>query len=471
MKVLIPENTFLWTPKGLIFPKNIFEGSEIFLIDSKNDLIPFMIQNEINSEEIQVTTIITNVTTLTVPQEYSINILDKKTKISELETNLEITYVDEEILEKFKKYFIDHIDDFSQVFFDVITARNMGKSYFHEQKNLPYKIPNDPENEKEAWDIAKQLQEQYGKKVFVKFSGNLSGYGKSTLEPWKIFIEEKNYLRIRKEINSTSDKISMDIYSSGLNSFLHFHKIAITEGVPAYFDYELRNRQDPYIIMKMPWDSKFRKIFQNGCIFEKKNQLRLYDSRINRSNSEVKNEIADSKGILSPQKILDIKHHNQMCYEITIPLGTKIVLDNHLISPVEVDLENRVEFEDEISNFEPIRREIISKFTEFDQPVPKTIEKIRSQNQEHFCLIGKIIANKPPKHTRTRFGNKILFEGVLEDETDETKFSVWTTKDLEKSKYDGMYLYIPFATTKNGIVTNEFNKEIIILDELLNEDY
>ena len=470
MKVLIPENSFLWTPKGFAFPHNLSEGSEIFVLDSNKKLIPIFIQNEINTKKLQVTTIITNVSIFTVPREFSLNNGQEKISVSKLKPEMKIDFVDEKNLNQFNQYFIDNIEKFSENFFNIVTARFMGKTFFNLDNRLPFLVPTDHANEEEARKLGKSLQDQFGKKVFSKFTANLSGYGKSTSLPWKIYVEDKNYVRIRKGIDQKEDKLSLDIYTSGLNAFLHFHKISIFEGFSAYFDYGIRNKNDPYVILNMHWNTKFRKIFQNGCIFQKQLQLRTYNSEKHRSINEVKIEPADENGVLNHQKIIEIKHHDSKCYEIEIPLGTKIIVDNHLFSPIEIDSENREEVEEKSIDFQLIRKKITSKTTDMYEQIPKTIQEIISEKYTNFSLVAKIIEQVTPRSINTKHGDKTLFEGVIVDDSSEIKFSVWTKMKLsKKNNYKGMYLYLPFATTKNGIITNKFNKEIKILNEALEE--
>ena len=466
MKVLIPENSFLWTPKGLAFPNNLNEGSEIFIIDSNNNLIPIFIQDEIESYETQVTSVLTNVSVLTIPREFSITLKNKKTPVKSLQSGMMIDFVNDQILDNFKKYFMDNLDQFSEKFFNVLKARLLGKTYLHSSNNTPFLIPKDPDNQEQAREIGLSLQEEFSKDdVSMKFSANLSGYGKSTLHPWKIFVQEKNYSRIRNGININEDKISTEILSSGLNPFLHFHKIALDEGVPAYFNYELRNHEDPYVILNLNWTSKFRKLFQNSCVFERKKQLRMYDSPQNRSISEVKIENADKNGIQTSQKILEIKLHEIKCYEIDIPLGSKLILDNYYVNPVEIDTDDREIIEIEEDDFEKIRRDAYSMAIDQTQPIPVPIQKLISLQYSLFSLVAKIISYKTPRKVNTKFGPKVLFEGVVEDESSEVKFSVWCDANFSVSTdYSGMFLLVRFGRLKNGIVTNQFGKSIELLE-------
>ena len=466
MKVLIPENSFLWTPKGLAFPNNLNEGSEIFIIDSNNNLIPIFIQDEIESYETQVTTVLTNVSVLTIPQEYSINVDGKKIPISDLKSGMYIDFISNQILDNFKKYFMDNLEQFSEKFFNIIKARLMGKTYLHTSNYTPYLIPDDAFDQEQARKIGLSLEEEFGKgNVTMKFSGNFSGYWKATKNPWKIFVNEKNFTRIRNGICSNDDTISSEIYSSGLNPFIHFHKIALAIGVPAYFNYEVRNQIEPYVILNLNWDSKFRKLFQNSCLFERKKQLRVYESRQNRSTDEVKIEDADKNGIISSQKILDIRFHKKYCYQIDIPLGSKLVVDNYYVSPIEINFDNREIIEIQEDDFEKIRNDAYSMATDETQPIPVQIKKTISLQYSSFSIVGRIISYKTPREVNTKFGKKVLFEGVIEDETSELKFSVWCDSDFSIfSDYSGMFLFIKYGKLKNGIATNEFGKKIELLE-------
>ena len=73
MKVLIPENTLLWTTKGFCFPKDIVYGTEIFVIDSNNQLKPNPIINDLEE-----------------PEEYLVNSLIFKNQVSTILPNYKI---------------------------------------------------------------------------------------------------------------------------------------------------------------------------------------------------------------------------------------------------------------------------------------------------------------------------------------------------------------------------------------------
>jgi hypothetical protein len=478
MRILIPEKSFLWTPKGLVLPKNLTDGSELFVINLNNKLEPIYITNEPEVETMKVTTVITNVSTFTVPQEFNLIYDNEKISVTDLKIGDQINHVENDKIKTFQKYFVENSEQLENCTLNVMKARALAKTLFEPSKEFPFLVPKDREDIEEARKIKDDLYEDFDDDdVVLRFTREHEKYkygGKSNPYPCKIFIKEKNFVRIRSGIDHSMDKIPADIYSSGLNALLHFHKIALDDGVPKFFDYEVRNKQNPYLILKLPWDSIFRKLFQNTCLFEKKIQLRLYESREQRSNNEVKLETASSNGVLTHQKVLDIKHQKLQCYEIEIPMGSKLVIDNYMFEPVSIDVENRNVPEIEEINFEKIRNSIESKITDESQPRPITIKTVNSiKPYMKFGVIGKIIDTTSPQERKTRFStNLTFFKGVIEDDTFEIKFRVWTSKELPSDMdYKGKLLFIPFGFIKNGIIGNTKNSEIYIYDEMLNELY
>ena len=51
MKVLIPETTLLWTTKGFCFGKDVTYGTEIFVINSNNELKPHPVIDDLEEPE------------------------------------------------------------------------------------------------------------------------------------------------------------------------------------------------------------------------------------------------------------------------------------------------------------------------------------------------------------------------------------------------------------------------------------
>ena len=88
------------------------------------------------------------------------------------------------------------------------------------------------------------------------------------------------------------------------------------------------------MIIDIPWQSKLRKLIQNTAIFWDKYTLSIYQSKEQRAFDEVKLEAKNIRESL--QTILEIKKQRSDCYEIDIPFGSEIIIDNMIIKPFEI---------------------------------------------------------------------------------------------------------------------------------------
>ena len=113
MKVLIPENTILWTANGICFGKDITYGTEIFTIDSDSNLVisPIIELNE--PEEMKVHTIITKNNTCTVIPNYKIQLDKKFVPIKEITKKNDLTFADSRYIKKFKDFHDENAVEFS----------------------------------------------------------------------------------------------------------------------------------------------------------------------------------------------------------------------------------------------------------------------------------------------------------------------------------------------------------------------
>lgn len=466
MKIFVPQNSFVWTPNGLAFPKDITLNSEIFLVDPNLKLYPYIIQDEITEKNINVSTIITQQSTLTIPNEYLINAESQKLNIQELK-NAKFLPTNKHIIYEFIEYFKNNLERFSDNFFNIVIARYMGRTFYQPNKQLPYLIPKDDSDE-EFRNLGIELGKIFDKnEVFGKFEKNLSGYdykSGSTKHPYKIYIENSNYSRIREGIDFRNDKIEKDIYSSGLNSFLHFHKNAVTIGFLS--DFDCKYKEDSItkkvdLLINLPWNSKFRKIFQNTCIFDTIFKITTL------AQDEDYLSVTYDKSLSTIPVIEKIINHESQCIELDIPMNAKIILDNYLISPVEIDLdEKRDDLKKYFNFFESIRKEILQIDKE-NTKEPRKIKEIQYRDIGRIHLIGRIINHNYPKRHRLRNNiTKTKLEGTIEDESGKINFVVWFDEFLTRGDLkDGeTLLYIPIGYIKNNIIKNSFNSKIVLLD-------
>ena len=102
MKVIIPENTLLWTPKGFCFGKDISYGTEIFIINSNNELKSQHIIDDIEEPEEQlVSSLIFENQVSTVPPYYKIKNQEDFVQIKAIKENDSFNLFDKKIIDHF----------------------------------------------------------------------------------------------------------------------------------------------------------------------------------------------------------------------------------------------------------------------------------------------------------------------------------------------------------------------------------
>ena len=77
MKVLVPENSLIWTPNGFCFPGDIEYGTEIFVLNSEKKLTPHPITEELEEPEKYLTE------TIFSPSHTSTFMLNYKTRLDD----------------------------------------------------------------------------------------------------------------------------------------------------------------------------------------------------------------------------------------------------------------------------------------------------------------------------------------------------------------------------------------------------
>ena len=158
----------------------------------------------------------------------------------------------------------------------------------------------------------------------------------------------------------------------------------------------------------------------------------------------------------SLQTILEIKKHKSNCYEIDIPSGSEIIIDNMIIKPFEISDTEKDELassEGDVMDFDfaQLRKKIISEggsVTPF-----RTIDEIKRMKKPfHIHVLGKFDRKGTPRSTSTRFGGTYAVTGFLVDDTGETKIRLWG--EIANTIEDKDILELTDAYSKNGILNN-----------------
>ncbi len=457
MKVLIPENTLLWTTKGFCFPKDIVYGTEIFVIDSNDQLKPHPIIDELEEpEEYLVNSLIFKNQVSTILPNYRIKNNEELIQVKSIKKNDDFDLFDEVIVKGFTNYQNEHLVEHSEASpISAVVTKYLAMCKLSGNEDLVEFEKNDEESaSKFNVKIQNDLQELGG--VTTRRLALRMGKNFKKTEGYKIFYNSEKLYNFRKQIDLSEDKIPNFVYSNGYNIFSIFLKEIFNLGFTEHLVFSIRKSDNQsYVILNLPWDSKIRKLLQNTLIIENKYQLYIYEDIRDRNLNEVR---LDYTGIDKVnQKILEIKHHKTKCYEIDIPMGTKMIMDNLIVKPYQISEDEKEELEifEEIveQDFNGIRKTIMSKITTYTSPF-KTIRDISNMPKSYkIHVVGKFDKKGSVKTSSTRYGSSNKVTGILYDDTGEIKILLWG--DMAKKISDGDYLELDEAYTKNGILNNK----------------
>jgi anion-transporting ArsA/GET3 family ATPase len=219
-------------------------------------------------------------------------------------------------------------------------------------------------------------------------------------------------------------------------------------------------RKDPtgdYAVLSLPWDTKIRKLLQNTLLIENNFKLSVSINTKQRNLNEV---ILHYVGLdIISQKILAVIHNRTKCYEIDIPMGTKMIMDNLIVKPHKITDDEKQELDDKYEeiveiNFELIRKQITSKQTTIDVTNFITINQIgRSENHYRIHVVGKFVQKGVVQSRSTRFGDSNKVTGILYDDTGEIRITLWG--EITKQIQNDDILELDQAYSKKGILNNK----------------
>jgi len=457
MKVLIPENTLLWTTKGFCFGKDISYGTEIFIINSNNELKSHPIIDDVDEpEEYLVNSLIFENQVSTILPNYKIKNLENFIQTNEIQNRDSFNLFDDKIMSQFIKFQNEHSVEYSNSSpISAIVAKYLSLCSISGTEGIvTFERKNSEDAHKFIIKIQQELQElagdAYGKAV-------RRGNKLRNLEVHKVYYDSKKFYDIRKQIKLKEDKISNIIYSNGYGIFSMFLRGIFEAGFGEHLNFSIRTSPTgDYPLLNLPWNSKIRKLLQNTLILENKFKLSIYKNVEHRNLNEARLHF---QGLdTTTQEILEIKNHKTKCYEIDIPMGTKMIMDNLIVKPYEITDDEKQELEkfEEVleNNFESIRRQITSKVTNSLVPLfITTSEIIRSDLQFKIHIVGKFDKKGIVKLSSTRFGNTVKVTGILYDDTGEIKVQLWG--DIAKKIQNNDILELDKAYSKNGILNNK----------------
>ena len=106
MKVLVPENSLIWTPNGFCFPKDIEYGTEIFVLNSEKKLTPHVIIEELEEPEKYLTeTIFSPSHTSTFMLNYKTRLDDELIELSSLKINDPMPLIDTSFVKDYELFY------------------------------------------------------------------------------------------------------------------------------------------------------------------------------------------------------------------------------------------------------------------------------------------------------------------------------------------------------------------------------
>ena len=467
MKVLVPEHSLLWTPNGFCFPGDIEYGTEIFILNSEKKLTPHPITEELEEPKKYFTeTIFSSSHTSTFMLNYKTHLDDELIELNSLKINDPVPLVDTNFVKDYELLYDKAAEDFSKKSqISSVAAKYLALGELNENRqSVIFEKPT----EEEAFELGRDL-----KNTLEKEFGGTTGYLKTMKDFKRMYFrkfQSKNahhksghmisfssdkFYSIRKLFNLKADQIPKLIYTNGFHLFFTFLHNLLQEGYANHLNYSIRGLTgEKYLIFDIPWQSKLRKLIQNTAIFWNKYTLSIYKSKEQRALDEVKLEAKDIRESL--QTILEIKKHKSNCYEIDIPFGSEIIIDNMIIKPFEISDTEKDELtssEDDVidSDFAQLRKKITS---EGGSVTPlRTIVEIKQMDKPfHIHVVGKFDRKGIPRSTSTRYGDTHVVTGFLVDDTGETKIRLWGK--LANTIEDNSILELTDAYSKNGILNN-----------------
>ena len=452
MKVLIPENAMMWTANGICFGKDITYGTEIFTINSDNDLVisPIIELNE--PEEMKVHTIITKNSTCTVIPNYKIQLDEKFVPIKEITKKNNLVFADSKYIKKFKEFHDENAIEFANKSpFSAIGASYLGASGM--KSNVVYfTMPDERTMQEFTKKLQSDLGSEFGNDISCKH-GISGGYKiENKKVNYTILFRSEKFYNVRSRINLSEDKIHNSIYTNGLNIFFGFLRSILGVG----FVYHLTNFKrgqidDKYTVVNIPWKSKARKLLQNTCFLWGTYHLSMYTSVAHMNLDEL--IIEKYWTDIHKQSILEIKEHLLNCYEIEIPLGHKIIMDNIIVKPFELtgeEVAELQEFEESEIDIVALRKNITRSIIS-DALIPKKINEIVQLDKVFkIHMIGIIKSKGKIVDADTKYGQTVAAYAIMSDETGEIKIRLWS--ETAKNVKEGDILEIVGGYMKNGIL-------------------
>ena len=263
MKVLIPENTLLWTTKGFCFGRDITYGTEIFIINSNNELKPHPIIEDIDEpEEYLVNSLIFENQVSTVLPYYKIKNSENFIKTNETSKGTSFSLFDEITMNQFIEFQNEHSLEYSESSpISAIAAKYLSLcSISAREGTVEFERKDDEDASKFNVKIQQELKELNG---FTTRKVIRRGNKWKNEEVQKIYFECKKLFDVRKQINLKEDKISSVIYSNGYGIFSMFLRGLFREGFPEHLNFLIRSSSNGnYPILNLPWNSKIRKLLQ-----------------------------------------------------------------------------------------------------------------------------------------------------------------------------------------------------------------
>ena len=467
MKVLVPENSLIWTPNGFCFPGDIEYGTEIFVLNSEKKLTPHPITEELEEPEKYLTeTIFSSSHTSTFMLNYKTRLDDELIELSSLQINNPMPLIDANFIKDYELFHDKAAEDLSQKSpISPTAAKYLAQGALNENRQcVIFKKPTQEEAFELGRDIKSTLEKEFG--GHASYLKTMSNYGRNYFRKGQsknayheaghmISFSSDKFYNIRKFFNLRADQIPKLIYTNGFYLFFTFLQNLLQAGHANHLNYFTRGPiGKKYLIFDIPWQSKLRKLIQNTAIFWDKYTLSIYQSKEQRALDEVKLEAKNIRESL--QTILEIKKHKSNCYEIDIPSGSEIIIDNMIIKPFEISDTEKDELassEGDVMDFDfaQLRKKIIS---EGGSVIPfRTIDEIKRMKKPfHIHVLGKFDRKGTPRSTSTRFGDTYVVTGFLVDDTGETKIRLWG--EIANTIEDNNILELTDAYSKNGILNN-----------------
>ncbi|ABK78243.1 hypothetical protein CENSYa_1625 [Cenarchaeum symbiosum A] len=467
MRLLVPDNSVLWTSSGLCLGRDLTYGTEIYTVDADDNLHLHPIMEEPDDpEEFRTCTMLTKAGTHTSIPVYRIGGGAGAPVIGQVNEEDIIEPVEDKHVRSFIAAQNEAAAGLAErAPLSAIGAYYLGRSGLKPNKEALYFASSSMES---AARLAREMQDnlvpEFGGEVSIMQGIVRLGYGKQEARHITLYRSDRLY-KLRCRINLREGKISSAVYAWGMGILYQFLRGLFESGLEYHLDAFTRGAGgERYAVLNVPWNSPTRNLLQSSCHLWKKYRLSMFKTKHQRSVGEVKVEPYSAGD--SDWTVLEIKRHVARCHEIEVPDEHSVIIDNMIVRPVKLteDILDEItsDWEDKQEQGQDLAvlRRKINSVAALDTIVKPIREAVHGKSGIHTVGIIKNVSKAI--ESSTRYGLTKYAFVILRDDTGEVKMKLWG--ELADNVAEGDILEISGAYTRNGILNNSMDGHAVVID-------